>query len=32
MNTTLWIIAGVAAAGFAIGGATLLLMPKDKYR
>ncbi|AEF35603.1 conserved hypothetical protein [Mycolicibacter sinensis] len=32
MNTTLWIIAGVAAAGYAIGGAILLLMPKDKYR
>lgn len=32
MNTALWIIAGVVAAGFAAGGAALVLMPKDKYR
>lgn len=32
MNTTLWIIAGIAAAAFAAGGATLLLLPKEKYR
>ena len=32
MNTTLWIIAGVAAAAYAIGGATLLLLPRAKYR
>ncbi|MEB3032881.1 DoxX family protein [[Mycobacterium] nativiensis] len=32
MNTTLWIIAGVAAAAYAIGGATLLLLPRKKYR
>ncbi|OMC14634.1 hypothetical protein A5735_10530 [Mycolicibacter heraklionensis] len=31
MNTALWIIAGVIAAGFAIGGTTLLL-PRTKYR
>ncbi|MEB3020797.1 DoxX family protein [[Mycobacterium] crassicus] len=32
MNTTLWIIAGIVAAGFFAGGAALLLMPKEKYR
>ena len=32
MNTTLWIIAGVAATAYAIGGATLLLLPRAKYR
>lgn len=32
MNTTLWIIAGIAAAAFAAGGATLLLLPKENYR
>lgn len=32
MNTVLWIIAGVAAAAFFIGGATQVLMPKKKYR
>ncbi|OBI07154.1 hypothetical protein A5715_18315 [Mycolicibacter heraklionensis] len=32
MNTALWIIAGVIAAGFAIGGTTLLLLPRTKYR
>lgn len=32
MNTALWIIAGVVAAGFVAGGATLLLLPKEKYR
>ncbi|UVO10730.1 DoxX family protein [Mycobacterium sp. SVM_VP21] len=32
MNTTLWIIAGAAAAAYAIGGATLLLLPRAKYR
>ncbi|WP_024440633.1 DoxX family protein [Mycobacterium sp. P7213] len=32
MNTTLWIIACVAAAAYAIGGATLLLLPRARYR
>lgn len=32
MDTTLWIIAGAAAAAYAIGGATLLLLPRAKYR
>lgn len=32
MNTALWIIAGVAAAGYVIGGATLVVMSKEKYR
>lgn len=32
MNTTLWIIAGIVAAGFAAGGTALLLMPKEKFR
>lgn len=32
MNTTLWIIAGVAATAYVIGGATLLLLPRAKYR
>ncbi|MEZ0367222.1 DoxX family protein [Mycobacterium sp. pUA109] len=32
MNTALWIIAGVAAAGYVVGGATLVLMSKEKYR
>jgi hypothetical protein len=32
VNTTLWIIAGIAAAAYAAGGATLLLLPKEKYR
>ena len=32
MNTTLWITAGVVAAGFVIGGTALLLLPKEKYR
>ncbi|MCV7382556.1 DoxX family protein [Mycolicibacter longobardus] len=32
MNTTLWVIAGVAAVAFFIGGATQVLMPKEKYR
>lgn len=32
MNTTLWVIAGVAAAAYVIGGATLLLLPRAKYR
>jgi VIT1/CCC1 family predicted Fe2+/Mn2+ transporter len=32
VNTTLWIIAGIAAAAFAAGGATLLLLPKENYR
>ncbi len=32
MNTALWIIAGVVAAGYAVGGTTLVLMSKEKYR
>ncbi|WP_409429033.1 DoxX family protein [Mycobacterium sp. SMC-11] len=32
MNTALWIIAGVVAAAYAIGGAALLLLPRAKYR
>lgn len=32
MNTALWIIAAVAAVAYFIGGATQVLMPKDKYR
>lgn len=32
MNTTLWITAGVVAAGFVAGGDALLLLPKEKYR
>jgi VIT1/CCC1 family predicted Fe2+/Mn2+ transporter len=32
MNTTLWIIAGVVAAGFVAGGTALLLLPREKYR
>ncbi|BBX23133.1 hypothetical protein MTER_25440 [Mycolicibacter terrae] len=32
MNTTLWIIAGVVAAGFVAGGAALLLLSRAKYR
>lgn len=32
MNTALWIIAGIVAAGFAAGGTALMLLPKDRYR
>lgn len=32
MNTALWIITGVLAVAFLIGGATQALMPKEKYR
>lgn len=32
MNTTLWIIAGSLAVAFTIGGASQLLMSKEKYR
>lgn len=32
MNTALWIIAGILATGFVIGGAALLLLPRERYR
>jgi hypothetical protein len=32
MNLALWILAGALAAAFTTGGATLLLLPKEKYR
>ncbi|OHV05113.1 DoxX family protein [Mycobacterium talmoniae] len=32
MNTALWIITAITAVGFAVGGASLLLMSKKKYR
>ena len=32
MNTILWIITGILAAAFFAGGASLLVMSKDKYR
>lgn len=32
MNTTLWIIAGILAAGFVVGGTALLALPREKYR
>ncbi|PRC58013.1 hypothetical protein C6A85_30645, partial [Mycobacterium sp. ITM-2017-0098] len=32
MNTALWVVAGVLAVGFALGGASLILMSKDRYR
>lgn len=32
MNTALWIAAGVLAAGFAVGGASLLLLSRPRYR
>ncbi|ORA78184.1 hypothetical protein BST28_15680 [Mycolicibacter kumamotonensis] len=32
MNTTLWIIAGILAAGFVAGGTALLALPREKYR
>ena len=31
MNTALWIIAGPLALAFGIGGATQLLLPKERY-
>ncbi|KXO90003.1 hypothetical protein AXK56_07625 [Tsukamurella pulmonis] len=32
MNTALWIITGVLAAGFAAGGLALLALPRERYR
>ncbi len=32
MNTTLWAIAIIAAAAYTAGGASLLLMPRKRYR
>lgn len=32
MNTTLWIIAGVAATAYFAGGASLVLMSRERYR
>lgn len=32
MNTALWVVAGALAAGFALGGAGLILMSKGRYR
>ncbi len=32
MNITLWIITAVLAVAFIIGGATQILLPKDRYR
>jgi len=32
LNLTLWILAGALAAAFTAGGASLLLMPKERYR
>lgn len=32
MNTALWILAGVLSVAFLVGGATQVLMPKEKYR
>lgn len=32
MNVLLWIVAGVLAVAFATGGASQILMAKDKYR
>lgn len=32
MNTALWTISGMLAVAFLIGGSTMVLMPKDRYR
>ena len=32
MNLTLWILAGALALAFTAGGASLLLMPRERYR
>lgn len=32
MNIALWTIAGALAAGFAIAGSTLLVLPRERYR
>ncbi|MGO3325980.1 DoxX family protein [Gordonia sp. (in: high G+C Gram-positive bacteria)] len=32
MNIALWIIAGVLAVAYAIGGASQIMLPKEKYR
>lgn len=32
MNTTLWIIAGILAVAYFVGGASQILMTKEKYR
>lgn len=32
MNTALWVVAGALAVGFAVGGTSLILMSKNRYR
>jgi uncharacterized membrane protein len=32
MNTALWILAGFLGTAFTIGGTTLLVLPKERYR
>jgi hypothetical protein len=32
VNIALWIIAGALAAAFAVGGSTLLVLPRQRYR
>ncbi|WP_019202268.1 DoxX family protein [Tsukamurella sp. 1534] len=32
MNTALWIITGLLAAGFVAGGGALILLPRERYR
>lgn len=32
MNTALWVVAGALAVGFAVGGTSLILMSKSRYR
>jgi len=32
VNTALWIISGLLAAAYLAGGASLILMPKERYR
>ncbi|NLU84657.1 DoxX family protein [Rhodococcus sp. HNM0569] len=32
MNTALWIVTAVLAIAYAIGGATQILLPRDRYR
>lgn len=32
MNIALWAIAGTLATAFAVGGSTLLLLPRERYR
>lgn len=32
MNLTLWILAGILAAAYTVGGTSLLLLPRERYR